>query len=520
MVFKKPYAFFIKYFRLINLLLSVILFYLGYRLNILRNVINDIYIGKVTNYSTLRADYIGFRMYFLVFLIIIILSIIILLLNRKKKPLYDYLYNVIYIVFLFVYLMSVSNLFLTLDEIIVEQTSLKLYTDISFLIILPLFYFIFKYILIVIGFNLKKFDFTKDIIELKQEEKDNEEVEVIFDKNTYKYKRGIRKWLRELRYYFLENKFLISLILGIVVLIIFISIFSVNMFNSNKINVGSNFNAGNFNYKVNSIYETKYDLNNSIVKDGSKYVVVNFDVRNYLTESNSIDFRRIRLVYGKEYSYANNYFNKYFYDLGAPYNNDIIKFGQSYNFIFIFKVPSTYKSNKYVLKFYDRIVYENDESKGSYKEINVNAKNIDKKRDIKNMNLSENTIFNKKRYGNSNLTISNYDIKSNYIYNNDGKTNIIRDKDINKILLILDYKLELDEKYDISNYFKNDKDFFDKFITITYTYNENAKEYKNIKAVGCIDGKVMLSVPFEVQSATSLSLNIEFRDIKVVYKLK
>ena len=132
MIFKKPYAFFIKYFRLINLLLSTLLIYLGYRLNLLRNVMNDIYMGRVTNYSTLRSDYIGFKMYFLIFLIIAILFVIILLLKRKKKPLHDYLYNVIYLVFVFVYLLSVSSLFLTLDETIVEQTSLKLYTDISF----------------------------------------------------------------------------------------------------------------------------------------------------------------------------------------------------------------------------------------------------------------------------------------------------------------------------------------------------------------------------------------------------
>ena len=520
MVFKKPYAFFIKYFRLINLLLSTLLIYLGYRLNLLRNVMNDIYMGRVTNYSTLRSDYIGFKMYFLIFLIIAILFVIILLLKRKKKPLHDYLYNVIYLVFVFVYLLSVSSLFLTLDETIVEQTSLKLYTDISFLIIVPLIYFLIKYILIVIGFNLKKFNFTKDIMELKQEEKDNEEVEIIFNKNTYKYKRGFRRWIRELKYYFLENRFLISIIVGIVVIITFISIFSVNMFKSNKVNVGSSFNAGNFNYKVNSIYETKYDLNYNVIKDDSKYVIVNFDVRNNLQESNSIDFKRIRLLYGNEYSYANNYFNKYFYDIGVPYNNDVIKNGENYNYIFIFKVPSSYKSNNYILKFYDRIVYENDESKGSYKEIKVSAKSLDKKRDIKNMNLSENTIFNKNSYGNSNLTISNYDIKSNYIYTNDGKSNIIRDKDINKVLLILDYKLKLDEKYNISSYFKNDKEFFDKFISITYTYNENEKEYKNISAVGNVDGKVMLSVPFEVQNATNLNLNIELRDTKIVYELK
>ena len=265
MVFKKPYAFFIKYFRLINLILSLLLIFITYKLNLLRQVVNNIYLGKVVNYSTLKSDYIGFRMYLLLFIVIAILVSIILLFIKKKKPLYDYLYCVIYLVFVFIYLISVSNLFLTLDESIVEITTLKLYTDISFLIMIPIIYFLIKYIMIVIGFNLKKFNFSKDIIELKQDEKDNEEVEVIFDKNTYKYKRGIRRWFREFRYYYLENKFLINIILCVVVGVIFISVFSVNMFNSNRVSVGRSFNAGTFNYKVGNVYETEYDLNYNII---------------------------------------------------------------------------------------------------------------------------------------------------------------------------------------------------------------------------------------------------------------
>ena len=376
MVFKKPYAFFIKYFRLINLILSLLLIFITYKLNLLRQVVNNIYLGKVVNYSTLKSDYIGFRMYLLIFIVIGILLSIILLFIRKKKPLYDYLYCVIYLIIVIIYLINVSNLFLTLDESVVEITTLKLYTDISFIIIVPMLYFLVKYVLIVIGFNLKKFNFSKDIIELKQDEKDNEEVEVIFDKNTYKYKRRIRRWFREFKYYYLENKFLINIILCVVTGVILISTFSVNMFRSNRVSVGRSFNAGSFNYKVGNVYETIYDLNYNIIKKDKKYVIVNVSVRNNIQESNSIDFKRIRLLYGNEYVYATNYFNKFFYDLGTPYNNDIIKYGEMYNYILVFEVPNTYKSKRYTIKFYDKILYSNNDSKGSYKEVKVSAKRI------------------------------------------------------------------------------------------------------------------------------------------------
>ena len=520
MIFKKPYAFFIKYFRLINLFLVFLLVYLCYRLNVLRMVVNNIYLGKVTDYYSLRSTYIGFRMYLLLFIIIIFLTLIISLLYRKKKPLYDYLYNIIYLILVFVYLMSLSSVFLTLDKTIVEQTTLKLYTDISFLVIVPAFYFIIKYILIVIGFNLSKFNFTKDIIELKQEEKDNEEVEIIFDKNTYKYKRRFRRTLREFKYYFLENKLFIGIICLVVVGVIFISLLSMNIFKSNRVNINKSFTAGGFYYKINKIYETKYDLNNNIVDKNYKFVIVNMNVKNNMRDASSIDFKRIRLFYGKEYIYGNNYYNNFFVDIGNPYDGEPLISNTMYNYNFIFKIPSSYKSSKYVLKLYDRIVYDNNDVKGSYKEIKASATNLDKKQSISNYNLKENIHFNKKRYGNSNITISNYEVKNSYIYDDNGITKIIRDKDINKVLLILDYKLELDKDKNMLNYFKTNKDFFDKFITITYTYNDNEKYYNNIKCIDDVNDKVMLSVPYELLNAKKINLNLNFRDEKLVYILK
>lgn len=515
MVFKKPYAFFIKYFRLINLFLVLLMVYFAYRLNLLHQAINDIYMGTLTNYTSLEANYIGFKLYLLLFVISSVVLIIIMTLRRKNKPFKDYLFNIIYNVFIIAYFLAMSNLFITLDESIVEQTSLKLYSDISLLIIVPLLYFIIKYILIVIGFDLKKFNFAKDIIEMKHDEKDNEEVEVIFDKNTYKIRRGFRKYLRELKYYFLENKLFISIIAGIVVIIGLVTLFSINIFNSNKVSLNETFNAGNFSYKVTKVYESKYNSNYKIINDDSKYVIANVNIRNLNNLGSTIDFKRIRLMYGKEYVYSSNYYNKYFNDVGTPYNNEILKNEQQYSYIFIFKVPSSYKSNNYVLKFYDRVTVEKEETIGSYKEIKCNATSLDKNRKEERVNLKENIIFNKRNYGTSNITISDYNISSKYIYNNNEKTVVVRDKDINKVLLILDYKVEFDK-----DYFKDEKNFFDTYSSIEYVYKNKEKVYNDIKVLDIVNGKVMFGVPYELNNATNINYVINFRDTKIVYKLK
>lgn len=520
MIFKKPYAFFIKYFRIINFLLVLLLSFLAYKLYLIRDVINNIYRGSITNFSTINSTYIGFKLFLLIFLIFLILGSVVLLLKQKKKPCKDYLFSIIYLLIIFVYLLFISNTFISLEETILEQTSLKLYSDISFLIVLPIFYFIFKFILIVIGFNLIKFNFSKDIIELKQEDHDDEEVEVIFNRNTYKYKRLLRRTIREFKYYFLENKFLISVILGFGLILLLVTIFSMNLFKSNVISINTKFNAAGITYKVVDIYETYYDLNNKLINDDSKFVVVRINVCNNNSETTSIDLNKIRLMYEKEYVYPNNYFNKYFYDLGIPYNNESLKKEELYDYLMIFKVPNSYKSNKYKLKFFDNLTIEKGELTGGYKELRISATNLDRNRIENKKNIKENLIFNEKKYGNSNITILNYDIKNNYIYNKGDKIEVIKDNDINKILLILDYKLSIDKGSILSNYFTNDLEFFDKFVGLAYTYNNKEIIKNNIKALSVIDKKVMLSVPLDVQNASEISLLFNFRGVKNTYKIK
>ena len=205
MVFKKPYAFLVKHFKLINFILAVFMGIILYRVSLLHQVLDDIYTSTLSNYSSLQSIYLGFSTYLFLIVECLLLAIVIVLLKKKNKPLRDYLIGVLYLIILVVFFFSVSSLFLKLDSVVIDPASLKVYSDISLLIMFPAFYLIFVFSIIAIGFNLKKFNFTKDIIELKKEEDDNEEIELVFAKDTYKYKRGIRRYIREMKYLTLQK---------------------------------------------------------------------------------------------------------------------------------------------------------------------------------------------------------------------------------------------------------------------------------------------------------------------------
>ena len=518
MIFKKPYAFLIKNFKIINISLSLLLIFLTYKLNKLSTIISKIYNGTITNNSNLNKEYIGFKMFLLLFFTIILLSLIILLLKKKKKPLYDYIYCVIYLVIIILYLMSISNVFYRINDSIIEQSKLKLYVDVSFLVIIPIYIFIINYFLIGIGFNIKKFNFIEDISEFKKETKDNEEVELILNKNTYKYKRGFRKTIRETKYYYLENKNIINTFFTILLISLLTFTFSFSIFKTNKARVNREFLISNIFLKINKITETKYDLNNKLIEKNYKFVIVNLTVRGNGNNVSNLDLNRFRLFYKKEYVYANNYYNNFFYDLGTPYDKEEIT-EKSRNYIIIFKVPVKYKSNRYTLKIYENNIVEANEIKGSYKTINFKSKKIDELVSLEKVNLSENIVLNKESYGNTNLTISDYNISNNYLYDKDNIIKIIKSKDINKTLLILDYTLDLDKQNSISNYFKDDMTFFDKFVSITYNYNNEDINYKS-SCIGNINNKVMLSVPYEVSNADKIKLYINLRNRIFVYYLK
>ena len=102
----------------------------------------------------------------------------------------------------------------------------------------------------------------------------------------------------------------------------------------------------------------------------------------------------------------------------------------------------------------------------------------------------------------------------------DGKTNVIRSDKSNYILLILDYKLELDKNKNISKYFTNDKDFFNSFLKIEYKYNNKTKLINSLNIESVMNDKVFVSIPYELNNADSIYAVLSFRDTQVKIKLK
>ena len=96
MLLKKPYAFLIKNFKIIHLILFAVILYITYRFN----KIYSFFASYVSNNNsvgvTIANTYIPITIFLAVLLVIIFSILMFLLMNNKKKPSKFYLMTAIY----------------------------------------------------------------------------------------------------------------------------------------------------------------------------------------------------------------------------------------------------------------------------------------------------------------------------------------------------------------------------------------------------------------------------------------
>ena len=213
MVIKKPYAFLIKHFRLIHGLLFGLLLYLMTKSISIYGFFNDYAINHTyINQLNLASNYVSLMMYITAILVILILLVIYFILSMKEKSNRIYLAGILYYIVLIVFYIYIYSVLSGIEETILDIETVRLYRDISLIVLLPQIVFVFIMFGRTLGFNLKQFEFKKDLEEMEIDVSDNEEVELTLGNDTYKIARFFRKLLRLTKYILIENKlFVIAL---------------------------------------------------------------------------------------------------------------------------------------------------------------------------------------------------------------------------------------------------------------------------------------------------------------------
>ncbi len=523
MVLKKPYAFIIKHFRLIHLLILACLVFL---LFVARDI-NDLFSSLQSSNTFIYAgaeSYINNIVFVFLAIILFLSGIVFWLLRVKKKPTRLYFLLIVYCIVEIVLFAYVFSLLRVMQENLLESEQLILGRDISLLCTLPNYFFIVVCLIRGIGFNLKQFNFSKDIEELEIADKDSAEFEVLIGQNNYKYYRLIRRTLREIKYYILENKFAISIfVLGIG---LFLAGYGVYYYNQHmkKISEQEATTVNGVTYSVNNAYITSKDYSGEVINERSKFVVVDLSFYNSTSSNKTIDLDQIVLLDGSIRYHPTLTKNQKFYDLGVPYNlNDPILPGERKEATLAFEIPKSTSTSNFTMRVLYGLDLTGKKVMSKYRQFNVKAKKIDEDKKVTQLNVNETINVNALDMNEFNLTIMGYQITDAY----DNKyvvcqsedncktlSNVIKPSSISsQTMLVVDYKGTMYGEAKFTKVFNTYNKIFEGYCTVKYViYNKTYKEKARIVVNSDVEGKVFIMMDRKLTSASEIELIFDFRD--------
>ena len=514
MIIRKPYAFLIKNFKKIHIVLLLISLFTLYKVIDVSN-----FVRNYMSYGTYDAylDPIGKHITTFLLLLILVLIVgtasLILLLRYKKKPWKVYLIPFIEYLALFFILRMVKSFFLgyTYD---VETTDLKMSRDLLFIIQVFQLPAIGIYIMRVFGLDINKFNFNSDKEFFELSEKDREEIEISLSVDHNSFIRLFKKTVRNLGYFYTEHKRIcngIGIILGVFLLF---SAFKFIFVTNRVYSQGHDYRTNGFTFKVNNSYITDRGLSGEVLSEKSNFVILDITVtnnaaprklymENFHLKNSSYDYVTTRKVYANDFK-----------DLGKTYDAvKEFKRDETANFIIIYKVEKKLKKGRFVLYYQEG---------NKLRKIKLKLKDISKVTDGGNYKLGDDFTF---KIGNKEETISfdDYEISDSVFYsykncNSDGCKLEYKECKAQSGKTVL--------KLNFSSYsfeYKDMVDFLSGYGKIVYVDNENVENEIDFKFAlnDKTTGKTLyLLVPIEFEEATSIKFVYTIRNVNNIYVIK
>ncbi len=529
MILRKPYAFFIKHFKLFHLIMLIFLGIITYRTNLVRNFFNE-YLSQVayviqpniaqglfSNFTYLWAG------------IVIVASIVIfIVMNKKEKPVLFYALNMLLVFSTVVFLIYSQVVIHTLQSELMSQTILRAVRDISNILVLVQTVFLIVTFVRATGFDIKKFDFGKDLSELNISEEDSEEYEVQFDFDKNDARRNLLKNRREFKYFLLENKKMIIIFISLILLVIGIFVYVNFLRFSKTYSVGTAFQTEDFLLKVTGSYMTQNDYKGSKTTDNI-LVAVGLEIQGANTIINT---SKTQLKVGDAIYYpVDSKYNEKLIDLGKVYNSEQLSEGTN-NYVLVYEIPEALKDKKISFSYLDNYTRTIFGEKFEENKVKLNPINIDENKTEISSKLGDKMDFNSD-FIKGNLTIINYELKDMFVnkYNTCIKSGECYD--LNQYLqpsftgyedkTIL--KINGNLNYDDTSIIKDGLfDLISKYGKIVYVIDNKPYSTKSVKSTNFSTVKdnsnYYAEVPKEIEKASRIDIVINVRNSQYIYNLK
>ncbi len=532
MVFRKPYAFLIKNFKIIHLILFGLMTWFFLKIRNIVSFLND-YIDKKT-YSQITGvvdEYFGSWTVLLPLLIIGIIIAIIALLKQKKKPIKYYVFALITIIIQIVLISLTRSVFNDIQMGEATSVFTQVICDLSSVLSLLIIPFALIALIRAVGFNVKQFNFKKDLIELDINESDREEVEFEVEVDTENVMARLNRRLRFIKYVYLENKVIFWCVGGLCVFGIILSIVLYIASIEKIYSENESFKVGVMELKVTNSYKTKYSYNGNQIRSDKFYVAVKLDAKNLSNKEVNIPYKYLylKVADGVKYIPTDNYVNE-FSDLGNRYiSSDKVKAKEERQILLLYEVDLEYEKNKMQFEY---LVSKTDSDKDSvFDTTKVKLKPVEfaGTTTVDEKELKENLSFDNSLLAGTELEIDEVEFNNRYSYTYKQTIGSL-EKEFTKSIIPTDTSRYSKTIMRIkANLKKNDKldhrvysSLYTKFATIEYNIDGKAKR-QPVNVIDVTPSSNMeytyLEVLEEVSKATKVSLVFNIRDKEYKYKL-
>lgn len=537
MILRKPYAFLIKYFKLIHMILFAGILYV-----LFKSINLSIFFGNyITNYQgvPLYEDYSGAytsTSVILVLIVIILISAVVLyLMKHKNKPIIFYVFNLIVYIIVLLLFFYASNFLYDLQFDVPDLRFTKILRDIYFTLVFVQIGSLILSFVRMTGFDIKKFDFQKDLMDFELSSEDREEFEFQLNIDTEDIKAKIRKRLRILKYNYKENKLLFFIFFAVVG-IVFLSIILDFILGREKIyKEGTSFKTSAYKIEVLNSYKTYTKNLNDKLKSDKFYLIIKLNYENISGfDIESINMENAKVKLDEFYMVTpNKLLNDDFPEFGENYYNQSIKNGEKRIFTLVYEIDKKYYDSRsiYLRYLYD-IEYKDSEMDFKYRTVKLKPSEFNNPKVIEEKKLGEEIIFKDSLLGNTKLNIRNIRIEQNFLYkakycvNNDCITrydsivpNFNSTYDLS--VMRIDYDLSFDRKY-LGNRYKNNK-FFEDHGSIRFVIKGKEYQHKiNLKDITPLPtlNYAFLEVRTRLKEAEKIYLDINVRNRIYTYIIK
>lgn len=529
MILRKPYAFLIKHFKLIHLIMTVFIGILIYQTNTLLSFFNDFIGSNQTIVGTNVFDSL-FSSYSYILCVGVVLAslIIFILMSFKGKPRVYYALNIIGYVLLIILYFYAGNTIGAMQKNIIDERIVRAVRDFLNIVFIFQLYSVIVSFIRTIGLDVKKFDFKDDIEDLELTDLDNEEFEVNVEFDAHTLKRQVRRGWRNARYYFIENK-LILLIVGVVLIAgVGFGLYTLIKDDTVEYKMNQAFSTTGYNMIIDKAYVTSTDPRLNKISDDKSLVVVKFKAKA-LTKKQEFVVGKLALKIGEQKYYHDIKNRSYASDFGVVYTGQELT-NEYANYVLVYEIPTSLKSSSMDLIYTEQIVDGMFKNKTDDIKIRLNVADLDEKREVQYINKGQNYIVGSGLLEGYELKFNNIELNNNFkidynvcVRNNEcykyyeylsPSLSGISDKAI--------VKLNMDLAVPENGVIKNVGDLVAKFGSIEYTIDGISRSTNILKKIDTThnDSYNYFEIKEEALESNSMYLVLKVRNDVFKFKIK